>query len=62
METSLRNYVLAAGIVWAAILVASSLLLAGTPYFGTMLPVLAGGAAFFVVILPTAIFRRGPIS
>jgi hypothetical protein len=62
MESKLRSYVLAAAIVWAAILVATSLVLAGTPQFGTMLPILGGGAAFFVVILPAAIFRRGQAS
>ncbi len=54
----LRSYTLAAAIVWAAILIASALILGGTPYFGQMLPILGGGAAFFVVILPAGIFRR----
>ncbi len=51
------SYALAAAIVWAAILVASAIILGGTPYFGQMLPILGGGAAFFVVILPAGIFR-----
>ncbi len=54
----LRSYVLVAAIVWAAILVASALILAGSPYFGQLLPILGGGAAFFVVILPAGVFRR----
>lgn len=55
----LRSYVLAAAIVWVAILITSALVLGGSPYFGQMLPILGGGAAFFVVILPAAISRRG---
>jgi hypothetical protein len=54
----LRTYCLAAAIVWAAILVASALVLGSTPYFGQMLPILGGGAAFFVVILPAGVFRQ----
>jgi len=57
MEQSTRNrllllYELAAAILWAGILIAVAVVLQGTPYFGQLLPILSGGAAFFVVILP----------
>lgn len=57
MEQSIRNrllllYELAAAILWAGILIGVAVVLQGTPYFGQLLPILGGGAAFFVVILP----------
>ena len=55
-----RSYYLAAAIVWVAIIVASALVLKDSPYFSQMLPILGGGAAFFVVILPEAIRAKAP--
>jgi hypothetical protein len=50
----LQTYVLGAAIVWAGIFIASALLLQGTLYFSQMLPILSGGAVWFVVIVPGA--------
>jgi hypothetical protein len=48
----LRTYTIGAAIVWAALLLAAALVLQGTPHFGQLLPVLAGGAVWFVVLVP----------
>ena len=50
----LSTYAIGAAIVWAGILLATAVVLAGTPYFAQMLPVLGGGIAWFVVIVPGA--------
>ena len=50
----LRTYALGAAIVWAGIAVATALMLQGTPYFTQVLPILAGGAVWFLVIVPGA--------
>lgn len=52
------KYEVAAIIVWIGILIASALILAGTPYFIQMLPVLSGGIVWFVVIMPGALLRE----
>ena len=52
-----RTYLISAATVWAAILIASAVILRGTPYFSQMLPVLGGGAVWFVVLAPIAVFR-----
>jgi hypothetical protein len=44
-------------IVWVAIIFASGVILAGSDQLGIMLAILGGGAAWFVVIVPAAIFR-----
>jgi hypothetical protein len=54
----LRNYLVGAVIVWVALIVAASLILAGTPYFAQLLPILGGGAAWFVVIVPGLLLGR----
>jgi hypothetical protein len=54
----LQTYVLGATIVWAGIFVASAVLLQGTPHFAQMLPILSGGAVWFVVIIPGAWQRQ----
>lgn len=56
----LSTYLLGAAIVWAGIFLASAVLLAGTPYFATMLPILSGGATRFVIVVPAAMRPRGP--
>jgi len=55
----LRTYVLGAAIVWAGISVASAVLFQGTPRFAQLLPILSGGAVWFVVIVPGA-WQRQP--
>jgi len=54
----MQSHVIAAAIAWVAIILATRVILGGTPYFGQMLPVIGGGAAFFVVILPAGLLRR----
>jgi len=46
-------------IVWVAIISASAVILRGTPYAGQMLTILGGGAAWFVVIVPSWLFHGG---
>ncbi len=45
-------------IVWAGILLSSAVLLAGSGVFAELLPILAGGAVWFVLIVPSALRRR----
>jgi hypothetical protein len=52
-----RNYLISTVIVWVAIIAASAVILGGTPYFARMLPILGGGAAWFVVIVPGGLLR-----
>lgn len=54
-----RSYVIAAAIVWVAILIAAAVVLRDSPYLGSMLPILGGGAVFFVVLVPGWLFRGG---
>ena len=54
----LSTYLLGAAVVWTGIFLASAVLLAGTPYFGTMLPILTGGATWFVIVVPAAMHSR----
>jgi hypothetical protein len=53
-----RNYEGGAVIVWVALIVAAALILRGTPYFAQLLPILGGGAVWFVVIEPTVLARE----
>lgn len=57
---TLSTYLLGAAIVWAGIFLATAVLLAGTPYSGTMLPILSGGATWFVIVVPAAMHARRP--
>lgn len=50
-------YLTSAVIVWTAIILASALILSDSDQLGLMLAILGGGAAWFVVIVPGAIFR-----
>jgi hypothetical protein len=52
------TYLFGAVLVWAGIFLASSVVLAGTPYIQTMLPILGGGAFWFLVIVPSGMQRR----
>ncbi len=38
-------------LIWAAVLIASAIVLEGTPYFSQLLPVLSGGAATSIIVL-----------
>ena len=49
-----RIYMIADAIVWAGILFGAALVLEGSGYFGKMMLILAGGAFFFLVLLPGA--------
>jgi hypothetical protein len=55
----LRTFALGAAIVWAGIAVAKALVLQSTLYFNQVLPILAGGAVWFLVIVPGAWARLG---
>lgn len=45
-------YLLGAAIVWAGIFIAVAVVVHGTLYFGQLLPILAGGMVYFVVLVP----------
>ena len=51
-------YAISSAIVWAAIIMAAAITLKDTPYFGKLLTILGGGAAWFVVIAPAAFRKR----
>lgn len=51
-----RTYLIGSVIVWVAIIAASAVVLSGTPYLGSMLPILGGGAVWFVVLVPAGLF------
>jgi hypothetical protein len=59
VQTFRRAYLIGALIVWVGILVSAAITLAGTPYLAQMLPILGGGAVWFAVIIPGAMYRRG---
>jgi hypothetical protein len=54
----LSTYAIGAVIVWVAIIAATAVVLAGTPYFAQVLPIVGGGAVWFVVIVPATWARR----
>ncbi|MBX6342792.1 MAG: hypothetical protein IRY97_10065 [Thermomicrobiaceae bacterium] len=53
----MRAYLIGAAIVWAGIFLASAVVLSGTGQFGRMLPILGGGAVWFVVLVPPLLRR-----
>lgn len=53
-----RSYLIGAAIVWTAIFLGTAVVLAGSPAYGQILPILSGGAVWFVVIIPAAWSRR----
>ena len=55
-KTFQRAYLIGAVIVWVGIIIASAITLSGTPYLAQMLPILGGGAFWFVVLVPGAFF------
>jgi hypothetical protein len=50
-------YLVGALLVWAGLFAATAVVLGGTPHFGELLPILFGGALYFVVIVPGSILR-----
>jgi hypothetical protein len=59
VSKSRNQYVIAAAVVWAAIWVATSAVLADNE-FNDMIPILGGGTVFFIVLVPAALFRKRP--
>lgn len=55
----LARYVTVAAVAWAAIIIAVTSVLKGTPYIVPVLPILLGGALIFIIIVPMA-FRLPP--
>jgi len=49
--------IIANAIIWAAVLIASAIVLQGTGYMGRMIPILGGGAIAMFIIL-AGILRR----
>jgi hypothetical protein len=45
-------YLIGAAIVWAAIFIALAIVLSGTVYFAQVLPILSGGAVYFILLVP----------
>jgi len=50
--------VVASAIVWIAILLGCRAILDDQATFSHLVPILGGGAVFFVVLLPAALFAR----
>ncbi|MCX7682081.1 MAG: hypothetical protein N2508_08995 [Anaerolineae bacterium] len=51
--------VTAVTIVWAAVIIATAVVLKGTPYWPQLLPIVGGGAAATLVLLGAQRRRRG---
>jgi len=49
--------IVANAIIWAAVILASALVLKGTDYFGQMLPILSGGAGGSIIVLAGGLRR-----
>ncbi len=43
--------IIGVAIIWAGVILASTVILKGTEYFSQMLPILGGGAASSIIIL-----------
>lgn len=52
-----RTYLIGAASVWTAIFLSTAFVLAGSPAYGSILPILSGGAVWFLVIIPAVWFR-----
>jgi hypothetical protein len=55
---SRNTYVIAAAVVWAAIWIATGLVL--DDELDRMVPILGGGTVFFIILVPGALFRKRP--
>ena len=53
----IKYYLIAAIIVWVAIIIATAVLLKNTAYFAQILSILGSGAVWFVILTPT-VFRK----
>ncbi|MFQ6105154.1 MAG: hypothetical protein ACE5OP_12830 [Candidatus Glassbacteria bacterium] len=51
--------IVANAIIWAAVILASAVVLQGTEYFGQMLPILGGGAGGSIIVLGGGLRRAG---
>lgn len=52
-----RSYMIGTCIVWVAIILATAVALSGTPYFAVMLPILGSGTFWFVILIPSLLYR-----
>ena len=61
-KNGFRNaYMIGAAVAWAGVFLAIAVILGDADTFMQILPVLGGGAVWFLVIVPGALFRnRGP--
>jgi low affinity Fe/Cu permease len=57
-NASERAYLVGAAVVWAGIFLATAIILRGMDEFVQLLPILAGGAVWFVIIVPGARFTQ----
>jgi len=46
--------ILGTAIIWAGVIIATALVLAGTGYFGQLIPILGGGAAGNLIVVAGA--------
>lgn len=53
-----RTYLIGATIVWAGTLLAVAIILAGSSALAQVLPILMGGAVWFILIIPAAWSRQ----
>jgi hypothetical protein len=56
-ERPQATYLFGAVVVWVGIIIATTVILGGTSHFGEMLPILFGGAFYFIVIAPLGIWH-----
>ena len=54
----LGSYIIANAVIWGAVMVGITLILKGTDLMSKVLPILAAGSGFSVVILPGALAAR----
>jgi hypothetical protein len=59
-KTFKRVYLTGTVIVWVSIMIATAVILSGTPYFGQMLPILGIGVFWTIVVVPGAYFWTRP--
>lgn len=57
-----RAYLIGSVIVWVGIMIATAVILSGTPYFAQMLPILDSGVFWFIVFVPGTYFWTRPKS
>ena len=57
-ESRLGVFIIANSIVWGLVMVGCALVLRGTDQMDRLIPIMAAGAGFSVVILPTLLIRK----